>query len=101
MCPDSYEVIFAVFIFSEQMCDTLTIPLPVDGHAPHINQRNDTERQSEEATMCNNNLVVLETFAIIKVSGLPLWMKNWLVEQKDPALLILTSTTLEHCNLAQ
>ena len=48
-----------IFIFMEQMLHALTTPLPVDGHAPHANQRNDTERWSEEASLCNNNLLFL------------------------------------------
>ena len=43
MCPDSSGEIFAVIIFTEQTRDALTTLLPVDGHAPHANQKNDTE----------------------------------------------------------
>ena len=58
--PDSSEEIFAVFIFTEQMCDALTTPLPADGYTPHANRRqNNTERRSEEASLCNNGLVFL------------------------------------------
>ena len=56
---DSSGQIFAVFIFVERMRDALTTPTPVDGHAPHANQRNNTERQSKEASLCNNGLVFL------------------------------------------
>ena len=34
-----------IFIFAEQMRDPLTAPLPVDGHAPHANQRNKLVQQ--------------------------------------------------------
>ena len=56
------------------------------------------KQRSEEASLCNNSLVFLcvKAFAISKVSRLPPWKRNWLVEQKDSALLISTSTTLEH-----
>ena len=56
---DSSEEIFTVFIFMEQMLDALTIPLPVDGHAPHANQRNDTQWWSEEASLYNSDLLFL------------------------------------------
>ena len=46
MCPDSSKKIFVVFIF---VCNALTTPLPVDGHAPHVELKNDTEQQSKEA----------------------------------------------------
>ena len=40
------------------MRNALTTPLPVDGPAPpHVNQRNNTEPQSEEARLYNNGLV--------------------------------------------
>ena len=45
--------------FHEQICGALTTSLPVDGHAPHVNQWNDTEQWSEEASLCNNSLVFL------------------------------------------
>ena len=45
------EEIFTVFIFTERMCDAQTTPLLPDDHTPHVNQRNDTERQSEEASL--------------------------------------------------
>ena len=51
--------IFAVFIFTERLRVALTTPLPVDGHAPRANRRNDTERRSGEASLCNNGLVLL------------------------------------------
>ena len=41
------------------MRDNLTTPLPVDGHAPYANWRNNTEQQSEEASLYNNHLVFL------------------------------------------
>ena len=64
------------------MRDPLTTPLPVDGHAPHANRRNDTERQSKAASLCNNSLVFLcvEAFTITTVSGLLSWVRNWLVK---------------------
>ena len=40
MHPDSSEEIFTVFIFMEQRHDTLTTPLPVDSHTPHVNSNN-------------------------------------------------------------
>ena len=41
------------------MCDALTTPLQVDSHAPHMKWRNDSEWQSEEASLCNNSVVFL------------------------------------------
>ena len=63
----------------------LTTPLPVDCHAPHAKRRYDTEWQKEETSLCNNG----------PVSELPSRARNWLVNQKDSALLISTSTTSE------
>ena len=54
MDPDSSE---EIFIFAKWICDALTTPLPVDGHAPHTNWRNDTEWRSKEASLCTNDLV--------------------------------------------
>ena len=55
MRPESSEEIFAV-----QMRDDLTTPLPVmTGHAQYAKRKNDTERQKEEASSCNNSLVFL------------------------------------------
>ena len=59
MPPNSSQEIFALYDFVEQMYDTLTTPLAVDGHISHVNQRNDTERRSKEAGLCNNDLVFL------------------------------------------
>jgi len=60
MHPDSPEEIFAVFIFVERMCNALTTPyIPVDGHTPWANRRNDTKWRSEEASLYNNGLVFL------------------------------------------
>ena len=59
MCPDSSEEIFVVFIFAERMCDALTTLLLVESHTPHANRKNDTERRSEEASLCKNGLVFL------------------------------------------
>ena len=73
---------FHGFYFRKQMHDALTTPPPVDGHTPHANQRDDTEQRSEEG-LCN---FCVEAFAIMKVSGLPPWARNWLVEQKDSPL---------------
>ena len=55
---------FTVFILAQWMRDTPTTLLPVGGHAPHANPRNDTEWWSKEASLCNNGLVFLcmETF---------------------------------------
>ena len=50
---------FRNFIFVEWR-DALTTPLPVDGCTPHVNQRNDTERQNKEASLFNNSLVFLQ-----------------------------------------
>ena len=58
MPQDSSKEIFTVYIFAERMCDALTTTLPVDGHAQHVNRRNNTE-QSEEASLCENGLVFL------------------------------------------
>ena len=81
---------FMVFILVQWMRDTPTTLLPVGGHAPHANLRNDTEWWSKEASLCNNGLVFLcmETFAIMNVSRLPPWVRKWHFEQKDSALLI-------------
>ena len=46
MRPDFTEEILAVFIVTERMCDILTTPLPVDGYATHVNQRNNTQYSS-------------------------------------------------------
>ena len=59
MRPDSSEEFFAFFICAERMRDNLTTPLPVGDHAPYANRRNDTELQSEEASLYNNGLVFL------------------------------------------
>ena len=63
---------------------------------PHVNWRNNTEWWSKEA-LCNNGLVFfyVEAYTIMKVSRLQPWARNWLIEQKDSALLIFTSTTSE------
>ena len=46
------------------------------------------KRRSEEVSLCNNNPVFcMEAFTTTKVSGLLPWAKNWLVEQKNSALL--------------
>ena len=45
-----------VFFLLQNECDTLTTPLPVDGHAPHPIRRNNTKQRSEEASLCNNSL---------------------------------------------
>ena len=57
--PDSLEEIFVALIFMEKMCGAMATPLRVDGHAPHGNQRNNTEQQNKEASLCNNGLVFL------------------------------------------
>ena len=48
MCPDSSEENFCGF-YLEWICDTLTTPLPVDGHAPQCTcePKNNTEWRSE------------------------------------------------------
>ena len=58
------------------------LTIPVDGHAPHANWRNDTEWRSKAASLCNNSLVFLcvEAFTITTVSGLLSWVRNWLVK---------------------
>ena len=83
------------------MRDTLTTPLPVDCHAPCANRRNDmtlndeAEKQAWATTALPSFCV--EAFTItkvyIKTTAVP---KNWLVEQKDSALLILTVTTSDY-----
>ena len=64
-----------------------------DGHAPYARAPK-TERRSE-ASLCNNGLLFcVEAFAITKVSRLHGGVgENWLVEQKDSALLISNSTS--------
>ena len=94
MRPDFPEKTFMVFIFAEQMCNA-DHTLSVDGHAPRVNQRNDTERWSKEASLCNNGLVFLlcgglcfyESIRTTAVDGKSLM---------DTALLISALTTLEH-----
>ena len=56
MHPESS--IFAFFIFTEWMRYALNTSLPVDGHTPHANRRNDTKQQSEEASLCNISLAL-------------------------------------------
>ena len=66
----------------------------VDSHTPHANWRIDIEWWSAEAyaTMA----FCVKVFANTKLSGLPPWARNCLVEQRDWAVLILASTTPEH-----
>ena len=59
MSLDSSEQIFAIFIFVEWMSEALATPLPVDGHVPHMNRRNNTEQGRKEASLCNNGRVFL------------------------------------------
>ena len=89
----SPEEIFAVFIFAERMCN-INHTLPVDGHTPRVNQRNDTERRRQEASLWNNGQVFLlcgrlcfyQSIRTAAVDGKSL---------KETALLILTLTTLK------
>lgn len=55
MSPDPPDELFTVYIFEEQR-DTLATPLPAEGHAK---RRNGTKRQSKEASLYNNGLVLL------------------------------------------
>ena len=50
---------FRGFYFRETKASCSDHTPTVDGQAPHANQRNDTERWSEEASLCNNGLVFL------------------------------------------
>ena len=70
MCSYASEEFFAAFIFAERMRDALSTLLP-----PHAIRRNDTERQRDKASLCNNGLVFL------LCEGLQTNVKNWLVEQ--------------------
>ena len=56
-CIQTLQKNFCFFV--NQIGNALTTPLPVDSHAPHANQRDDTEQQSKEETLCNNGLVFL------------------------------------------
>ena len=62
------------------------------------NQRNDIGQWSK-ASLCNNGLLFLLCGGLRKYESIKTMLartKNWLVEQKDSALLISTSTTCEH-----
>ena len=50
---------FCGFYFCETNASRSDHTPTVDGHAPHTNRRNDIERRSEEASMCNNALAFL------------------------------------------
>ena len=82
------------------MRDALITPLPVDGRAPHANRRNDTEWWSEEASLCNNGLFFFLCGGLHNYEShqdcMPPQKRNWLVKQKDLALLISTLTTSDH-----
>ena len=54
-----FRKIFLVVFISWNECDALTTPLPVDGHAPNVNRRNNTEQGSKEASLCSKGLVFL------------------------------------------
>ena len=74
-----------------------TAPLPVDVHTPHANlatRRNDKVKKQAGISTAESSFCV-EAITFTKVSGLPPWMRNRLVEQKDSVLLILTSTASE------
>ena len=68
---------------------TLTTPLLVDSHM----QTKETTLKDEAKKTCSNLSL---PFCRGKVSGLPLWGRNWLIEQKDSALLILIFEGLLH-----
>ena len=87
------EEIFAVF-FTE-CADTQTTPLPVDCHTPHANlatQRNDKVKKQGGATMAEFTFC-MEAITLAKAARV---LRNWLVEQKESAVLISTLTALEH-----
>ena len=74
-----------------------TAPLPVDVHTPHANlatRRNDKVKKQTDISMAESFFCV-EAITFTKVSGMPPWMRNRLVEQKDSVLLVLTSTASE------
>ena len=93
-CIQTLQRKFSWFLFLRK-CVTLW-PHPYSYyHVPHGNRRNDTERQSEEASMYNNALVFFFLW-----SPLQLWKHQDCHRGRetgllDPALLILTSTTPE------
>ena len=93
--PESSEEILAVFIFDEFVMP----PLPVDGHAPHTHWRNDTERQSKEASLCNNVLVFFLCGGLCNYQSIKTAAMGRKLDQKDSALLVSTSTTSEHLAL--
>ena len=74
-------------------------PLPVDGHAPHTHWRNDTERRSKEASLCNNVLVFFLCGGLCNYQSIKTAAMGRKLDQKDSALLVLTSTTSEHLAL--
>ena len=74
-----------------------TAPLPVDVHTPHANlatRRNDKVKKQTDISTAESFFCV-EAITFTKVSGMPPWMRNRLVEQKDSVLLVLTSTASE------
>ena len=93
--PESSEEILAIFIFDEFVMP----PLPVDGHAPHTHWRNDTERRSKEASLCNNVLVFFLCGGLCNYQSIKTAAVGRKLDQKDSALLVLTSTTSEHLAL--
>ena len=74
-------------------------PLPVDGHAPHTHWRNDTERRSKEASLCNNVLVFFLCGGLCNYQSIKTAAVGRKLDQKDSALLVSTSTTSEHLAL--
>ena len=80
------------------MCDAMTTLQPLDGHASHVNlatQINDEAKKQACATTAESSSLV-EAILFTKVSGLLSWVRNWIIKQKDSALLILTLTASEH-----
>ena len=73
MHPNPSEEIFAVFIFTERKRDTLTTPLPDDGHAPYACVTEEMTLNDEAKQACATTAYYsfcVESLAITKVSRL-------------------------------
>ena len=90
----SPEEIFAVFVFVEQKHNALTTPLSDDGYTPYACVPKKWHWTTKRSKFVQQWPTL--PFAITKVSRLHAGSgENWLVEQKDSALLIWNSTTSE------
>ena len=71
---------FSPFLFRRH--DALTTPLPVDGHTPHTNLRNNTEQESKEAsfTTTAESSFCVKAFAIMEVVYQKIYLEKGLVD---------------------